>query len=142
MRTVNSIIQHLVVSAEAKEGDVMDTLRYSPAKLIVLTSSDNPGVAECLNEIATTTGKYGHFQIVRPGDQRKCFTFILAVPHARIVGGATVNHASALTCVFVSEVEFKDRRSAPHRIKVLGIQVARSRSRGRYRGPTADDNIF
>ena len=64
MRTVNSIIQHLVVSAEAKEGDVLDTLRYySPAKLIVLTSSDNPGVAECLTEIATTTGKYGNFQI-------------------------------------------------------------------------------
>ena len=43
-----------------------------------------------------------------------------------------VNHASDLTCVFEQEVGFDDKRSAPHRIKVLGIQVARSRSRGRY----------
>ena len=77
MRTVNSIIQHLVVSAKAKLDDVMYTLWQSPAKLIVLTSSDNPGVAEYWNQIAASTGEFGHLRIIRPGDRRKCFTFVL-----------------------------------------------------------------
>ena len=88
MRTVNSIIQHLVVSRAARQEDVMRTLWQSPAKLIIISSMDNPAVAEYLREICKATARISHFRIMRPGRMDDtCSTFVAAVAADSSMGG-------------------------------------------------------
>ena len=127
MRTVNSIIQHLVVSRAARQEEVMRTLWQSPAKLIIISSMDNPAVAGYLTEICVATGRIGHLRIMRPGRRDStCSTYVAAVAADSSMGGSSaVTHMRDSSFVSVSKVDYKNKRSAPHRIEVCAIQVAR-----------------
>ena len=117
----------------------MRTLWQSPAKLIIISSMDNPAVAEYLREICAATARISHFRIMRPGRMDDtCSTFVAAVAADSSMGGSSaVPHMHDSSFVSVSKVDYKNKRSAPHRIEVCAIQVARRPSGPPW--PTLDE---
>ena len=128
----------------------MRTLWQSPAKLIIISSMDNPAVAGYLRETCAATARISHFRIMRPGRMDDtCSTFVAAVAADASMGGSSaVPHKRDSSCVSVTKVDFNNKRSAPHRIEVCAIQVARRPSGPPYPDLTeikrqrSDDNTF
>ena len=134
MKTINTLIQQLVVSAEAKSHDVMFTLHESPAKVIILSAADNKDVVEELTaeeKRSESEKALKHFKILKTSTPGSA-SFVLTTGQSLKNRVCCCQERAGSICVF--QIDFKDKRSAPHRIEVYAIDIVCRSDGGRSGG--------